>query len=257
MSKSNLSLSEIVIKNDDKFIFDLLGIDFYLNPTSALRHYYNFIMKNANKMDGDVFEFGCFNGKSLLAQAIILKKINSKKTVYGFDSFKGFPQYHKYDDFKYLKKDKKLYHKHLINKKIRQFVINKKINIKNISQSLNFASQSKTKLIKKIKKLGLNNIKLIEGNFSDSVPLFFKNYKKKIMCANLDSDLFESYDITLPYIYKYLIKGGYIHLDEYYSLKFPGAKIASDEFMKKNKIKLKKNKTYDWEFERYFIKKTK
>lgn len=255
MYKQNLSLASIILKNNDKYIFDILGIDFYLNPISGLRHYYKFILNNANKIHGDIFEFGCFNGKSLLAQAIILKKIKSKKIVYGFDNFKGFPGYNKFDDFKFLKGSKKIYQKHLINKKIREFVIGKKINKKNISQSLDFSNQSKKILLKKIKKLKLDNIKLIEGNFADTIPKFFKNYKNRIMCANIDSDLFESYEISLPYVYKYLSKGGYIHLDEYYSLKFPGAKIACDNFLKKNNIKLRKNKTYNWEFERYYIKK--
>lgn len=253
--KNNLSLSEIILKYEDKFIYDTLGVDFYLNPISGFRFYYNFIINNINKIKGDVFEFGCYRGKSLLAQGIILKKMKSNKTIYGFDSFRGFPSYNKYDSFKYLKSNKKIYHKHLINKKIRSFILKRKINKKNISGSFDFSDQSKEELLRKIKELKLDNIKLIEGNFSDSIPKFFKNYKDKILCANIDSDLYESYEITLPFVYKHLSKGGYIHLDEYYSLKFPGAKIACDKFFKKNNIKLKKNKTYDWEFERYYIKK--
>ena len=190
-----------------------------------------------------------------MAQAVILKRLKSKKIVYGFDNFRGFPAFHKFDLFKYLKKNRKVYQNHLINKKIRKFILNKKINEKNISQSLEFQNQSKNELVRKIKKLKLNNIKLIEGNFSETIPMFFKKYKGKIMCVNLDSDLYESYKTILPFAYKNLIKGGYIHLDEYYSLKFPGAKIATDEFAKKNKIKIYKNKTFDWEFERYYLKK--
>ena len=58
------------------------------------------------------------------------------------------------------------------------------------------------------------------------------------MCMNMYCNLYESYEITLPYVYKYLSKGEYIHLDEYCSIKFPAAKIACDKFIKKN-IKLK------------------
>ena len=53
------------------------------------------------------------------------------------------------------------------------------------------------------------------------------------MCANLDSDLYESYKTVLPYAYSNLVPGGYIHLDEYYSLKFQVPKIATDNFLKK------------------------
>ena len=52
-----------------------------------------------------------------------------------------------------------------------------------------------------------------------------------------------------------LEKNGYIHLDEYYSIKFPGARIAIDEFCSLNKIKLKKQKTPSYEFERWYLKK--
>ena len=78
---------------------------------------------------------------------------------------------------------------------------------------------------------------------------------KKISSCNIDCDLFSGYNIILPYVYPKLSKGGYIHLDEYYSLKFPGAKIAVDDFCKKNKIKPKKNLTRKGEFLRYYLTK--
>tara|TARA_B100001173_G_C15875477_1_gene499190 strand:- start:137 stop:895 length:759 start_codon:yes stop_codon:yes gene_type:complete len=249
------SFHKLILTNDDEFIFNTLGIDFFLNPSNGLRHYYKFIKKNVKNLEGNLFEFGCFNGKTLLAQAILLKRLKSKKIIYGFDSFKGFPSYHKFDSFKYLKKNKVIYKKHLINKSIREFVLQTKVNERNISQSLEFKNQSKKNLLKKIKMLGLDNIKLIEGNFVKTVPNFFKTYNEKIMCVNLDSDLYTSYKVVLPYAFSNLVSGGYIHLDEYYSLKFPGAKIATDEFVKEKKIKVSKNKTFKWEFERYYLKK--
>ena len=71
----------------------------------------------------------------------------------------------------------------------------------------------------------------------------------------MDSDLYQGYKIILPEVYRKMNKGGYIHLDEYYSIKFPGCKIAVDNFCKTMNIQVTKNKTYDWEFERYCIKK--
>jgi hypothetical protein len=50
------------------------------------------------------------------------------------------------------------------------------------------------------------------------------------MAALLDCDLYSSYKIALPFIWERLSRGGYVYLDEYYSLKFPGARIACDEF---------------------------
>ena len=71
----------------------------------------------------------------------------------------------------------------------------------------------------------------------------------------MDCDLYQSYKITLPYVFKNLTKGGYIHLDEYFSFKYPGAKIAIDEFCKKFNIKPKKQLVSYGEFERWFLTK--
>ena len=57
----------------------------------------------------------------------------------------------------------------------------------------------------------------------------------------------------IEHIIKRLAKKGFIHLDEYYSLKFPGAKIATDTVLKKNKIKLRFYKRNSHEFKRYYL----
>ena len=46
---------------------------------------------------------------------------------------------------------------------------------------------------------------------------------------------------------------GMIYLDEYYSLKFPGARIACNEFCKINDVKPKLLKRDEDGFERYAI----
>ena len=47
-----------------------------------------------------------------------------------------------------------------------------------------------------------------------------------------------------------------INIDEYYSLKYPGARIATDEFLKNNNNAiLKKNPTSIYEFDRYYVTK--
>ena len=71
----------------------------------------------------------------------------------------------------------------------------------------------------------------------------------------IDVDLYEPYKIALPLIWQKLSKGGYIHLDEYFSLKFPGPKIACDEFAKLRNIEVKFNKVRKTEFNRCYIRK--
>ena len=102
----------------------------------------------------------------------------------------------------------------------------------------------------------MNNIELIKGNFKKTLPKFFKaNPRNKILLANIDCDLYESYKLTLSYVWPRLVKKGIIYLDEYYSLKFPGARIASNEFFKDKKIKTMKIKSTKSDFERWYIKK--
>ena len=109
---------------------------------------------------------------------------------------------------------------------------------------------------KKIRLLGLKNIILIKGDFKKTIPSFFKkNTKKKDFAANIDCDLYDSYTTVLTHTWPRLNKNGIILLDEYYSLKFPGARIAADDFFKTNKIKPFKKKSWSTDFERWYIKK--
>ena len=127
---------------------------------------------------------------------------------------------------------------------------------KNISSSNDFSNNSYSFLKKKIKLLGLKNIILIKGDFKKTIPSFFKkNTKKKVFAANIDCDLYDSYTTVLTHTWPRLNKNGIILLDEYYSLKFPGARIAADDFFKINKIKPFKKKSWNTDFERWYIKK--
>ena len=147
----------------------------------------------------------------------------------------------------------------LLSLKIKKFIQrNKKVKIhaRNISSSLNFSNNSYKDLNSKIKKLGLNNIKLIKGDFTKTLEIFFeKNKNKSIFASNIDCDLYLSYKKILPLLWNKINKNGLIMLDEYYSLKFPGAKIACDEFFEMNKIKPKVSKIKSGDFERWYIKK--
>ncbi len=244
-----------------EYELDLLDVEGPHKQTiSAFRFWYEHIKKNALKNDGDIFEFGVYRGKSLITAALILKKLKSKKKLYGFDNFKGLPYSSVFDSFSQFKKKK--YFTNKIQNEFKNFIKlkktlikNKKFNPHNISTSGNFSKSSYEQVIKKINYFGLDNITLIKGEFNKTVPEFFKKNKIKISSCNIDCDFYEGYKVLLPYVYKNLSKKGYIFLDEYYSLKFPGAKIATDNFCKKFKIKPKKHFTRSGEFERYYLTK--
>jgi len=155
-----------------------------------------------------------------------------------------------------LKKDKDKYKKFLITKEIIKHTKHiKSINPFNISSSSNFSNVNYLELKNKIKFLQLDNIILIKGKFEDTIPDFFKK-KDKIFAANIDCDLYKSYSVVLENIYKNLSINSYCHLDEYYSIKFPGPYEYLQQFIiNKPGFKIIKNKTFKWEFDRYYLKK--
>ena len=241
--------------------FNVLGIDNY-NKIGKLKPYYDFIKNNHNSIDGDICEIGVYRGFSLLATAMLLKEIGSSKIVYGYDSFMGFPSYHENDD---LNKFETLYFNGLIsqehyndfklNLSYKNLISNVKIDATNISSSGDFSNNSLTLLEKKINFLGLDNIKLVKGDFKDTMTNQ-KEIDNQIFFAGLvDCDLYMGYKTSLPFLYEKLNRNGYVYLDEYYSLKFPGAKIASDEFFSSKKEKPLMHEKVNGDFERwYFIK---
>lgn len=247
----------------DEYLLNLSGIEsFHPKTNSRLRFWFNHIRKNALKKDGNIFEFGVYQGASLIAAALILKELGSKKKIYGFDTFSGFPSYSHYDDLNNFYKYQNIFFDSNFIKKFNIFKKNKKfftnqnsLNIKSIGSSGNFEKTSLKLIKQKIKFFKLDNIKIIKGPFSKTLKKFFKNYNGKISSANIDCDLYEGYKICLPLIYKYLSKKGYINLDEYYSFKYPGAKIACDKFFKTKNIKPKQNKVRNGEFERWYFTK--
>ena len=250
----SLDVSKIIINQSDDYLFNILNIDNYNKKDSIFFNYYNHIKKFDKKIKGDLLEFGVFQGRSLLSTALLLKKINSKKKIYAFDTFKGFPKYSEYDQLTHFKNFKKeIQEKHYITKKVRS-LFNNSVNIKNISSSKEFVNSQLINLRKKIRLLKLDNIRIIQGEFSKTIPVFLRK-KRKIFSLIIDCDLYDGYKVVLENIYPHLEKKGYIHLDEYYSPSFPGPKIAVDAFCKKNKVKLKVHKKIKGQFPRYYLSK--
>lgn len=248
----------MTVLNED-WEFNVLGVYNY-KKEGPFSSYFNFVKENHNKIDGDIVESGVYKGSSLLAMGLLLKEIGSSKQVYGFDSFSGFPPvFHDFDD---LSMFTKLFNNNKISKqhydyvqqniKWREIFLEQKINVSNISTSENFSNTNLELIHKKIKLLELDNIHLIDGVFSKTMVDNRKN-PIKIMAVLMDCDLYNSYMDTFNFIWKRLSAGGMIYLDEYYSLKFPGAKIATEEFLEKNFGILEMAKQKKGDFERWYI----
>ncbi len=244
------------INND--WELNVLGI-YNFNKPGKLGEYFKHIEEHHVSMEGDIAEFGVFRGSSILATGLLLKQLGSKKKVYGYDSFSGFPSYHRFDDLREFEQLFKigqisLEHIEAVRKNIsyRQFIIKSRIDVKNISSSGDFSDNSLELLQEKIKLLELENIVLVQGDFAQTATT--KN-DRPIMAALVDCDLYDGYKTCLPFIWRNLSRGGYVFLDEYYSLKFPGAKIATDEFFTDKPSKPQMHKLLPGDFERWFFRK--
>ncbi len=247
----------------DELVFNLFGIEeFHSETNSRLRFWFNHIRQNALKDDGNIFEFGVYQGASLIAVALILRELGSKKKVYGFDSFEGFPGYSQYEGSENFYKYKGKYFDEEHNNKHESFLKAKekvtginKFSAATFSTDGDFSNTSYESLVKKMEFFKLENIEIIKGSFDDTVEKFFGDYNQQVSSANIDCDLYDGYRICLPFIYGYLCEGGYVHLDEYYSMKFPGAKIAGDNFFKEKNITPRMNKGRKGESERWYFSK--
>ena len=99
--------------------------------------------------------------------------------------------------------------------------------------------------------MNLDNIVLIPGKFSETMTE--SHGIKKIMAAVIDCDLYQSYLDSLNFIWPLLSDKGFIHLDEYYSLKFPGARRATLEFIEENKNASLHQNSNPQDFERWYL----
>ena len=258
-----MDLSKLVNDPTDDWIFNSLGIEsFNSTSRSRLRHWFSHARKNHSVLEGDIFEFGVYKGGGVIAMGLLLKSLGSTKKIYAFDSFSGFPGYHKNDDLSIFEERPDIFDKDLISKAklckdIAEWRVGGEITPKNISTSGDFSDASKLALEKKIEKFGLDNIEVIEGDFKDSIPRFLSDFRGSVFSANIDCDLYDGYKEALEPTYDRCVDGAMIYLDEYYSLKFPGARVAVHEFIDRRSAKVTLLSADENDFERWAIIKEK
>ncbi len=241
--------------------FNVLGIYNYKQPGphDAL---YDFIRENHDRIEGDIVEAGVYRGKSLFGMAMLLKSLGSTKKIYGYDSFSGFPPvYDTKDDlerFDEMAAQGMISAEHLEkirrNWEWRKLVSAKPQTVKTISSSGDFSDTSKALVEKKMEFLGLDNIVLVEGSFSDTMRSSAAA-PESVMAVLMDCDLYKSYLDTFSFVWPRMSKGAMIYLDEYYSLKFPGARLATHEFLDGKAASLRMAPLKSGDFERWYVLK--
>ncbi len=242
--------------------FNVLDIYNYRKP-GQYKVIFDFVKKNHDLIPGDILEAGVFRGRSLIAMGMLLKELGSNKRVFGFDSFSGFPTiYEPKDDlmaFEKLYQDGNISKGHFeaVKKNIewrKAAVGASSIDTKSISSSGDFSRTSLELVKNKIDFVGLDNIVLIDGPYSETMRCETSQLTN-LMAILMDCDLYQSYKQTYQFVWEKLSPGGLIYLDEYYSLKFPGPRFATNEFLESHEAVLEMATPADGEFERWFLKK--
>lgn len=220
--------------------FNVAGVENYRKP-GRLSRYFEFVRLNHDQIDGDILEAGVYRGGSLIAMGLLLRELGSSKKVYGFDTFQGFPPEKVAQDqlaqFAKLNSLGKISEAHfqatLRNARLREAVLGFEAGVDTISSSGRFDMTSLDLLKRKIRFFDLDNVVLVEGQFSDTMRASHEE-PSKIMATLIDCDLYKGYVSTLAFCWPRLEEGGMVFLDEYFSLKFPGARTAVDEFVATN-----------------------
>ena len=249
-----------MISLEDDWEFNVLGIYNYRRP-GPLGHYFDFVSRNHVHMEGDIAEAGVFRGRSLLGMALMLRELGSGKKVYGYDTFEGFPAVHHENDdlrmFEALLAKGRISEEHFAkvqrNLRFRSIEVRGELTSKNISLSGDFSRNNVESIRARAEILELDNFELVEGPFEDT--MIDARGPRRLMAALLDCDLYESYRVALPFLWSRLEECGYLYLDEYYSLKFPGARIATDEFFSDRPEQPECHEVEAGDFERWFVRK--
>lgn len=172
-------------------------------------------------VEGDVVECGVGHGRSFLTLAQLLRTTGSKKNLWGFDSFEGFPEPSAADDPE----------THGIHKG---------------HYAVNMAA------IQKVLYTFLNDdvflrarVTMIKGFFEESLPATAPKLGR-ISLLNLDVDIYDSYRTCLEVLHPLVSSGGIVTFDEYLreGTRFPGARKAIDEFYKDKPDEFRKDEYY-------------
>lgn len=223
------------------------------NKSDSLRPFYDFLFHEAGDIAGDVAEFGVFRGDSLLSTALLLSRIGLPKVIYGFDTFSGFPALHTND---HPEKFEWMLSTGAISKNHFEAVqILREAEELGLYKQHRFDSTSEALVRERIEKFRLSNVELIPGEFRKSLGILPQGVR--FSAVLMDCDLYSSYLDTLPTVWERLSPGGVVYLDEYFSLKYPGARIAIDEFCQRSGVMPERVLAYavPGEFERWYLRK--
>lgn len=163
------------------------------------------LLKKTLDVPGDIVEFGCWNGSTLmfLAKALYLHRPHTVKKVIGFDNFSGLPEPKPVDGpyagevtGKYEGEEK---------------VLRRAIDLFDLSEK----------------------VKLVVGDATETIPDYRRKHPEAMISfAFLDFDLYEPTKTALELLDEVLTPGGVVVLDQAGTDQWPGETIAWLEHMR-------------------------
>ena len=136
---------------------------------------------------GDIVEFGVFRGASLVATALLLKELGSNKKFMGSIVSQDFQNYSSNDDLEAFSSengfDKETLDRVAEYQNVMSNLWDKEIDGSSASSSCSDFSNTSSELVqRKLNFFQLDNVKIIEGNFAESVREKSLN-DMDVMCA--------------------------------------------------------------------------
>jgi len=129
-------------------------------------------IKETEHLEGDIIELGSYKGGNAIMIAEFLKQIGSKKKVYACDTFSGIPE---------------------------------DSNVKDIADMGYFSDTNLDAVKKKLKKYDVFNVKLVIGDFRNTLPNLDK---EKFSLVFIDCNIFSSAKLAINFSYPRLVKDG-------------------------------------------------
>jgi len=180
------------------------------------------IFKNILPIKGSIIECGVYKGFGLMAWAkmsTILEPTNLTRRIYGFDSFKGFPQLSQEDKSDYSE--------------IKPYCLS--------SDSFNELNKL-IKIYDSNRFLGhIEKVRLIKGDATRTIPEFIKNNPHlMVSLLFLDFDLFEPTKVAIEQFYPKMPRGAIIAFDELDNPIWPGETQALLKTIGISKLKIER-----------------
>lgn len=177
--------------------------------------YLDFLYRNIKDIEGAVVECGVGTGSTLVMLSYLAGAEGAGRTVYGFDSFEGFPEPSE-EDRSWRNPQKGEW-------RFAEEEVRRALDIAGI-----FTAYPQLK------------IELRKGWFSETLPAF----RDTIAFLHVDADLYHSTRDILRHLYPLVAQGGIIAFDDYRDIgrgeekgeKWPGTTKAVDEYFAEEKI---------------------